>query len=159
MHGSCSKSILLAYERAKRRKVQEDKGIFKHEPTSNADYNQNMDMENEGMEQDKAYAIKMMAFHGRNVPDDTRDPPRGLDYYWSKPHFPRRADLWNNAEKFLEGAIKAATSQERLWPYMNALALYLPHDICFVVLNNVAACCMGKCQSLAVIVLSHFEMA
>jgi hypothetical protein len=37
---ACPKSILLAYERAQRRKVQEDKGIFKHEPTSNVDYNQ-----------------------------------------------------------------------------------------------------------------------
>jgi len=39
------KSILLAYERAKRRKCQEDKGVFKHEPTSNVDYNQDMDIE------------------------------------------------------------------------------------------------------------------
>jgi hypothetical protein len=58
---SCPKSILLAYERTKRRKVQEDKGIFKHEPTSNVDYNQEMDMEYEGMEQDDVEAIKMMA--------------------------------------------------------------------------------------------------
>jgi hypothetical protein len=55
---SCPKSILLAYERAKRTEVQEGKGIIKHEPTSNVDYNQDMDMEFEGMEQDEADAIK-----------------------------------------------------------------------------------------------------
>jgi hypothetical protein len=38
-------TILLAYERAKRRKLQEEKGFFKHEPTSNVDYNQDMEME------------------------------------------------------------------------------------------------------------------
>jgi hypothetical protein len=86
---SCPKSILLAYERAKMRKVQEDKGIFKHEPTSNADYNQDTDMEFEGMEQDEAEAINIMALHGSDVPDDTWDLPRGLNYDWSKHHFPR----------------------------------------------------------------------
>jgi hypothetical protein len=60
--------------------VQEDKGIFKHEPTPNVDYNQDMDMEYEGMEQDEAEAIKMMAIHGSNV--YTRDLPMGLDYFW-----------------------------------------------------------------------------
>jgi hypothetical protein len=50
----CHKSILLAYERAKRKKCQEDKGIFKHEPTSNVDYNQDMDIEFEGMDKDEA---------------------------------------------------------------------------------------------------------
>jgi hypothetical protein len=68
---SCTKSILLAYERAKRRKVQECKGIFKHEPTS---------MEYEGMEQDEADAIKMAVLHGSYVPDDTWSLPRGFDY-------------------------------------------------------------------------------
>jgi hypothetical protein len=48
---SCPESILLAYERAKRSKVLDDKGNFKHESTSNVDYNQDMDMEYEGMEQ------------------------------------------------------------------------------------------------------------
>jgi hypothetical protein len=90
---SCPKSRLLAHGRAKRRKVQEDKGIFKHEPASNVDYIQDMDMEFEGMDQDEAEAIKMMALHESDVPDDTWDRPRGLDYDWSKPHFPRRADL------------------------------------------------------------------
>jgi hypothetical protein len=88
---SCPKSILLAYERAKRRKLQEDKGIFTHEPASNVDYNQDMDMEFEGMEQDEAEAIKMMALHGSGVPDDNWDLPRGLDYEWPKPRFQRRA--------------------------------------------------------------------
>jgi hypothetical protein len=41
----CQQAIQLVYERAKRKKLQEDKGIFKHEPTSNADYNQDMEME------------------------------------------------------------------------------------------------------------------
>jgi hypothetical protein len=58
---SCPKSVLLAYERTKRKKVQEDKDIFKHEPTSNVDYNQDMDMDYEGMEQDEDDVIKMMA--------------------------------------------------------------------------------------------------
>jgi hypothetical protein len=68
---SCLKSILLAYERAKRRKLQEYKGSFKHEPTSNVDYNQDMHMEFEGMDQDEADAIKMMALHWSDVPDVT----------------------------------------------------------------------------------------
>jgi hypothetical protein len=34
--------------------VQEDKGIFKHESTSNVDYNQDRDMEFEGMDQDES---------------------------------------------------------------------------------------------------------
>jgi hypothetical protein len=57
------------------------------------------------MEQDEAEAIKMMALQGSDVTNDTWDLPRGLDYDWSKPHFPRRADLWKNAETFLEDAI------------------------------------------------------
>jgi hypothetical protein len=40
---------------------KKDKGIFKHERTSNFDDNQVMDMEFKGMEQDEAEAIKMMA--------------------------------------------------------------------------------------------------
>jgi hypothetical protein len=40
----CPQTILLAYERAKRRNMQEDKGIFKYEPTSNVDYNQDMEL-------------------------------------------------------------------------------------------------------------------
>jgi hypothetical protein len=98
---SCPKSMLLDYERAARRKVQEDKSIFKHEPTSNVDYNQDMDMEFEGMEQDEAETIKMMALHWSDVPDNTWDLPRGLDYDWSESDFPRRADLWKKSETFL----------------------------------------------------------
>jgi hypothetical protein len=40
----CPQTILLAYERAKSRKLQEDKGFFKHDPTSNVYYNQDMEM-------------------------------------------------------------------------------------------------------------------
>jgi hypothetical protein len=40
----CPQTILFAYERVKSRKLQEDKGFYKHEPTSNVDYNQDMDM-------------------------------------------------------------------------------------------------------------------
>jgi hypothetical protein len=68
----------LAYERAKRRKCQEDKGIFKHEPTSNVDCNQDMDIEFEGMDKYEAAALKMMSLHGSNVPDDTWNLPRGV---------------------------------------------------------------------------------
>jgi hypothetical protein len=50
----CLHTILLAYDRAKRRKLQEDKGIFKHELTSNVDYNQDMEMEMEGLHVDEA---------------------------------------------------------------------------------------------------------
>jgi hypothetical protein len=39
----CPLTILLTYDMAKRRKLQEDKGIFKHEPISNVDYNQDME--------------------------------------------------------------------------------------------------------------------
>jgi hypothetical protein len=68
-----------------------------------------MDMEFEGMEQDEdedeAEAIKRMALHGGNVPDDTWDLPRGLDYDWSKLYFPRISHLWKNAGTSLEDAI------------------------------------------------------
>jgi hypothetical protein len=70
-------TILLAYERAKRRKLQEDKRFFKHELTSNVDYNQDMEMEMEGVDGDEAEAINMMALHGSNLPDDTWSLPRG----------------------------------------------------------------------------------
>jgi hypothetical protein len=81
----CPQTILLAYERAKRGKLQEDKGIYKHEPTSNVDYNQDIEMEIEGLEGDESEAIKMMALHGSNVPDYTWSFPRGYGYDWSKP--------------------------------------------------------------------------
>jgi hypothetical protein len=94
----------LAYERAKRRKCQEDKGIFKHEPTSNVDYNQDMDMEFEGMDKDEAEALKMISLHGSNVPDDTWNLTGGVDYDWSVPNFPRDKQLWDTAETFLSDA-------------------------------------------------------
>jgi hypothetical protein len=100
----CPKSILLAYERAKRRKFQEDKGIFKHETTSNVDYNQDMDKEFEGMGKDEAEALKMMSLHGSNVPDDTSNLPRGVDYDWSVTNFPRDKQLWDTAETSLSDA-------------------------------------------------------
>jgi hypothetical protein len=71
----CPQTKLLAYERAKRRKLQEDKGIFKHELTSNVYYNQDMEMEMEGLDGDEAEAIKKMALHGSNVSDDTWSLP------------------------------------------------------------------------------------
>jgi hypothetical protein len=45
------------------------------------------------MEKDESEAIKMMALHGSDVPNKTWDLPRGLDYDWSKLHFPRRVHL------------------------------------------------------------------
>jgi hypothetical protein len=75
-------TIILTYERANRRKLQEDKGFFKHEPTSNVDYNQDMGMEMEGIDGDEAEAINMRALHGSNVHDGTWTLPRGYDYDW-----------------------------------------------------------------------------
>jgi hypothetical protein len=46
----CPQTILLAYERAIRRKLQEDKWILKYEPISNVDYNQDIEMEMEGLD-------------------------------------------------------------------------------------------------------------
>jgi hypothetical protein len=57
------------YERAKCRNLQEER-IFKRELTSNVDYNQDMEVEMEGLYGDEEEAIKMTALHGRNVPDD-----------------------------------------------------------------------------------------
>jgi hypothetical protein len=94
----------LAYERAKRRKFHEDKGIFKHEPTSNVYYTQDTEIEFEGMDKDEAEALKMMSLHGRNVPDDTWNLPRGVDYDWSVQNFPRDKHLWDTAETFLYDA-------------------------------------------------------
>jgi hypothetical protein len=104
----CPQTILLAYDRTKRRKLQEDKGIFKHEPTSNIDYNQDIEMEMEGLDGDETAAIKMMALHGSNVPDDTLSLPRGYDYDWSKPTFPRNPYLWKTAKTFLTEALDSS---------------------------------------------------
>jgi hypothetical protein len=75
----CPKSILLAYERAKRRKCQEDKVIFKHDTSYNVNYNQDMDIEFEGMDEDEAEALTIMSLHRSNVPDDTCSLRRGVD--------------------------------------------------------------------------------
>jgi hypothetical protein len=56
----------------------------------------------------EADAIKMMALHGSDVPDDTWNLSREYYYDWSKNHFPRKANLWKNAETFLESAIEEA---------------------------------------------------
>jgi hypothetical protein len=101
----CPQTIILAYERAKHRKFQEDKGIFKHEPTSNVDYNQDIEMEMEGLDEDEVEAIKMMAPHGSNVPDDTWSLPRGYACDWSKPTYPRNPELWKTASNFLTEAL------------------------------------------------------
>jgi hypothetical protein len=52
--------------------------VSSSEPTSNVDYNQDMDIEFEGMDKDEAEALKMMSLHGSNVPDDTWNLPRVL---------------------------------------------------------------------------------
>jgi hypothetical protein len=106
----CPQTILIAYERVKHRKLEEDKGIFKHAPTSNVDYNQDMEMEMEieGLDGDDAEAINMMALHGSNVPNDTWSLPRGYDYDWSKPTFPRNPDLWKTAKTFLIEALDSS---------------------------------------------------
>jgi hypothetical protein len=44
------------------------------------DYNQDMDIEFEGMDKDEAEALNMMCLHGSNVPDDTWNLIRGVDY-------------------------------------------------------------------------------
>jgi hypothetical protein len=96
----CPQTIILVYERAKRRMLQEYKGVFKNEPTSNGDYNQGMEIEMEGLDGDEAEAIKIMALHGSDVPDYTWSLTRGYDYDWSKPTFPRNPDLWKTANFF-----------------------------------------------------------
>jgi hypothetical protein len=52
-------------------------GIFKHEPTSNVDYNQEMEMEIEGLDGDDMETIQMMALHGSNAPADIWSLPIG----------------------------------------------------------------------------------
>jgi hypothetical protein len=53
------------------------------------------------MDKDEAKALKMMSLHGSNVPDDTWNLPRGVDYDWSVPNFLRDKHLWDTAETFL----------------------------------------------------------
>jgi hypothetical protein len=61
-----------------------------------------------GLDGDESEAIKMMAFHGSNVPDDTWSLPRGYDCDWSKPTFPRNPDLWKTAKTFLAEALESS---------------------------------------------------
>jgi hypothetical protein len=63
-----------------------------------------MEMEMKGLDGDEAEAIKMMAFHGSNVPDDTWSLPGRYNYDWSKPTFTRNPDLWKTAKTFLTEA-------------------------------------------------------
>jgi hypothetical protein len=67
-----------------------------------------MEMEMEELDGDEAEAIKMMTLHRINVPDDTRSLPRGYDYDWSKPTFPRNPDLWKTAKTFLTEALDSS---------------------------------------------------
>jgi hypothetical protein len=67
-----------------------------------------MDMEMEGLDGDEAEEIKRMALHGSNIPDDTWSLPRGYDYDWSKPTFPRNPDLWKTAKTFLTEALDSS---------------------------------------------------
>lgn len=46
----------------------------------------------------------MMGLHGSNIPDDTWNLPRGVDYDWSVPNFQRDKHLWDTAETFLSDA-------------------------------------------------------
>jgi hypothetical protein len=56
------------------------------------------------MEKYEAEALKMMRLQGSNVPDYTWNLPRGVDYDWSVPNFPRNIHLWDTAENFLSDA-------------------------------------------------------
>jgi hypothetical protein len=52
-----------------------------------------MDKEFEGIDKDEVEALKMMSLHGSNVPYDTSNLPRAVDYDWSVPNFPRDKHL------------------------------------------------------------------
>jgi hypothetical protein len=65
-------------------------------------------MEMEGLDGDDSDAIKMMALHRSNVPDDTWSLPRGYDYDWSKPTFQRNPDLWKTTKTFLTEALDSS---------------------------------------------------
>jgi hypothetical protein len=60
--------------------------FFQHEPASNVDYSQDVDMDMERLEGDEAEAIKMMTLHRSNVPNNTWNLSTGYDYEWSKPN-------------------------------------------------------------------------
>jgi hypothetical protein len=67
-----------------------------------------MEMEMEVLDGDEAEAIKMMALHGSNVPDDTWSLPIGYNYDWSKPTFPGNPNLWKTAKTFLTEALDSS---------------------------------------------------
>jgi hypothetical protein len=104
----CPHTILLPYERAQYRKLQEDKGTFKHEPTSNVDYNQDMDMEMEmeGVDENEVKTIQMMVLLGSNIPGDIWNLSRGYEYGWSEPTYPRNPNWWKTSQIFLAEALK-----------------------------------------------------
>jgi hypothetical protein len=47
----------------------------------------------------------VMALHGINLPHNTLGVPRGYDYDWSKPSYPRKPELWKTAKTFLADAL------------------------------------------------------
>jgi hypothetical protein len=47
----------------------------------------------------------MMELFGSNAPDDTWSLPRGYEYDWSKPSYPRNPELWKTAKTFLTEAL------------------------------------------------------
>jgi hypothetical protein len=67
-----------------------------------------MELETEGLDGDETEAIKMMALHVRNLPDDTWSLPRGYDYDWLKPASPRNSELWKTAKTFSTEALDSS---------------------------------------------------
>jgi hypothetical protein len=67
-----------------------------------------MEMEMEGLGGDEVKAIKMMALHGSNVPDNTWRLPRWYDYDWSIPTYPRNPYLCKTANIFVTGALDSS---------------------------------------------------
>jgi hypothetical protein len=65
-------------------------------------------MEMEGLRDDEAEAIKMMALYGSNVPDDTWSLRRGYDYDWSTPTYLRNPDLCKTSKTFLTEALDSS---------------------------------------------------
>jgi hypothetical protein len=60
--------MLISYEKGKYDEPKKYKSIFKQDPTSNVDYNQDMDLKTEGLDKDDADdldGLKVLAFHGR----------------------------------------------------------------------------------------------
>jgi hypothetical protein len=69
------------------------------------DYNQDMEIEMEGLDGDEAEVIKIMSLHGSNVPDYTWSLPRWYNYDWSTPTYPRNPEVWKTASTFLTEAL------------------------------------------------------